>query len=66
VVKFIVKVKLMEKSVNSHVGRVMVAKVINQKSRPGMMLRRKRTDRPREANTVEMPLLLGGRLWAIW
>jgi len=30
VVKFIVKVKLMEKSVNSHVGKVMVVKVINQ------------------------------------
>jgi hypothetical protein len=66
VVKFIVKVKLMEKSVNSHVGRVMVAKVINQKSMPGMMLRRKRTDRPKEANIVKMPSPFGGRLWAIW
>jgi hypothetical protein len=66
VVKFIVKVKLMENSVNSHVGRVMVAKVINQKSRPGMMLKSNRTDRPREANIVETPLLLCGRLGAVW
>ena len=29
-VKFMVKVKLIEKSVKSHVGRVMVEKVINQ------------------------------------
>ena len=49
------KVRLMEKSVNSHVGRVIVAKVINQKSRPGMMLRRKRTDRAKAANMEEIP-----------
>ena len=54
-VKFIVKVRLMEKSVNSHVGRVIVAKVINQKRRPGMMLRRKRTALPKAANTEEIP-----------
>lgn len=30
VVKFMVKVKLMEKSVNSHEGRVMVPKVMTQ------------------------------------
>lgn len=30
VVKFMVKVKLIEKSVNSHVGKVIVAKAINQ------------------------------------
>lgn len=55
VVKFMVKVKLMENNVKSHVGRVMVAKVINQKRRPGMMLKTNRTDRPSEANTVETP-----------
>ena len=54
-VKFIVKVKLMEKSVNSHVGRVIVANVITQKSRPGTMLRRNRADRPNEANIEEIP-----------
>lgn len=36
VVKFMVKVKLIEKSVNSHVGRVMVVKVITQYRRLGM------------------------------
>ena len=39
VVKFIVKVKLMENNVNSHVGSVIVVKVISQKSAPGMMLK---------------------------
>jgi hypothetical protein len=40
VVKFIVNVKLMEKSVNSHVGMVMVVKVTTHNKKPGMMLRR--------------------------
>ena len=35
-VKFMVKVKLIENSVNSHVGNVMVAKVIIQYSRLGI------------------------------
>lgn len=35
VVKFIVNVRLMEKSVNSHVGRVMVVKVMIQYNAPG-------------------------------
>ena len=34
-VKFMVKVKLMEKRVNNHVGKVMVAKVMSQRSAPG-------------------------------
>jgi hypothetical protein len=38
VVKFMVKVRDIEKRVNSHVGRVMVAKVISQKSNPGITL----------------------------
>ena len=59
VVKFIVKVKLMENSVNSHVGSVMVAKVISQKRMPGMKLKSDRTGRPKEANMDEMPLILG-------
>jgi hypothetical protein len=58
VVKFIVKVKLMENSVNSHVGSVMVAKVISQKRMPGMKLKSDRTGRPKEANMDEMPLIL--------
>lgn len=37
VVKFMVNVKLMENSVNSHVGSVIVAKVISQYSRLGMV-----------------------------
>jgi hypothetical protein len=65
-VKFIVKVKLMENSGNSHGGRVMVAKVINQKSRPGIMLRRKSMDRPKEANMDAITLLFCGKSWAIW
>lgn len=40
------KVKLMLNRVNSHVGSVMVVKVINQKRRPGMTLRRKRISCP--------------------
>jgi hypothetical protein len=55
VVKFMVKVKLMENSVKSHVGRVMVVKVISQKRRPGMILKMKSTDRPSEANIVATP-----------
>jgi hypothetical protein len=62
-VKFIVKVKLMENSVNSHVGSVMVAKVISQKSTPGMMLKSDRTGRPKEASMDAMPLLLCGKGW---
>ena len=46
VVKFIVKVRLIEKSVKSHVGRVIVVNVINQKSRPGIMLSRSIIKRP--------------------
>lgn len=63
VVKFIVKVKLIENSVNSHVGSVMVAKVISQKSAPGMMLKSDRTDLPKEVNMDEMPLLFCERGW---
>ena len=61
--KFIVKVKLMENSVNSHVGSIMVAKVISQKSTPGMMLKSDRTGRPKEVNMDEMPLILCGKGW---
>ena len=63
VVKFIVKVKLMENSVNSHVGSVMVAKVISQKRTPGMMVKSDRTGRPKEVNMDEMPLILCGKGW---
>ncbi len=35
-----VKVKLMEKSVNNHVGKVMVAKVTSQSSAPGRKVTR--------------------------
>ena len=56
----------MEKSVNSHVGRVMVAKVINQKSKPGMMLTRNRMDWPNEADMNKITLLPCGRFWATW
>lgn len=38
VVKFMVNVKLVEKSVNSHVGREIEVKVISQKRRPGITL----------------------------
>ena len=63
VVKFIVKVKLMENNVNSHVGSVIVVKVISQKSAPGMMLKSDRTGRPKEVNMDEMPLILCGKGW---
>lgn len=45
VVKFIVKVRLMENSVNSHVGKVMVEKVMIQYRAPGKTLRMLRTTR---------------------
>jgi hypothetical protein len=63
VVKFIVKVKLMENNVNSHVGSVIVVKVISQKSAPGMMLKSDKTSLPKEANMDEMPLLFCERGW---
>jgi hypothetical protein len=53
VVKFMVKVKLMENRVNSHVGRVMVAKVMTQKRRPGIMRKTNSTDRQIQTNIVE-------------
>jgi len=40
VVKFMVKVKDMEKRVNSHVGSVIVVKVIIQRSAPGINVTR--------------------------
>lgn len=48
VVKFMVKVKLMEKSVKSHVGRVMVVNVMIQYSSPGMTWIMKSSTWPRE------------------
>jgi hypothetical protein len=63
VVKFIVKVKLMENNVNSHVGSVIVVKVISQKSAPGMMLKSDKTGLPKEANMDEIPLLFCERGW---
>jgi hypothetical protein len=39
VVKFIVKVRLIENKVKSHVGRVIDTNVINQKRRPGIHVR---------------------------
>lgn len=47
VVKFIVKVKLVEKRVNSHVGSVMLVKVISQYRLPGSNLIIKRVRRAR-------------------
>lgn len=38
VVKFMVKVKLVEKSVNSHVGKEIEVKVMSQKRTPGITL----------------------------
>ena len=40
VVKFMVKVQDIEKRVNSHVGSVIVVKVITQRSAPGMNVTR--------------------------
>ena len=53
----------MENNVNSHVGSVMVAKVISQKSTPGMMLKSDRMGLPKEANMDEMPLPFCERGW---
>lgn len=50
VVKFMVKVRLMEKRVKRMVGRVMVEKVTIQKRSPGMNLAMSNNDRPRDAN----------------
>jgi hypothetical protein len=50
-----VKVKLMENRVKSHVGRVMVAKVMTQKRRPGIMRKTNRTVRQIQTNIVETP-----------
>lgn len=50
VVKFIVKVKLIENKVKSHVGRVMVAKVMIQYSVPGSTVKTRsitRASRPK-------------------
>lgn len=52
VVKFIVKVKLMEKRVNRVVGIVMVVKVITQYSTLGTTWKRKYKTRPRRAAMV--------------
>lgn len=49
VVKFIVKVRLMEKSVNSQVGRVMVVKVITQYRALGTTWKKKRKRRPADS-----------------
>ena len=45
VVAFMVKVRLVEKNVNSHVGSVMVVNVISQTRMPGMILNTKSTNR---------------------
>ncbi len=50
-----VKVRLMENSVKSHVGRVIVVKVINQNSRPGIMLRKNKVHRPSAVNMEVIP-----------
>ena len=50
VVKFMVKVKLIEKRVNSHVGNVMVLNVMSQTSAPGTILTRKKTNLPTRAS----------------
>jgi hypothetical protein len=46
VVKFIVNVRLMEKSVKSHVGSVMVEKVITQYNTLGMVCKTKVNTHP--------------------
>lgn len=46
VVKFIVNVRLMEKSVNSHVGNVMVEKVMIQYRTLGMTWKKKEKTHP--------------------
>lgn len=52
-VKFIVKVKLIEKSVNSHVGSVMVANVITQYRTLGMTWKKKENTHPNHPAMVE-------------
>jgi hypothetical protein len=52
VVKFMVKVRLMEKSVNNHVGSVMVVKVMSHKRAPGRKLKTERRAYPKP---VEVP-----------
>jgi len=47
VVKFIVNVNVVENSVNSHVGKVIVVNVINQYRMEGIVLNAKRTRCPR-------------------
>ena len=59
-VKFIVNVKLMENRVKSHVGSVIVVKVINQNNRPGMTLSRRKTHRPNAARMEELASPLRG------
>jgi hypothetical protein len=53
VVKFIVNVKLMENSVNSHVGSVIVVKVMSQYRAPGITLRMKRSSLPNRPSSEE-------------
>lgn len=55
VVKFIVKVRLMENNVNSHVGKVIVVNVMNQYKAPGSTrrtLRMTRASRPKVEDGV--------------
>lgn len=61
VVKFMVKVKLMENSVKSHVGKVMVVKVMIQYRAPGRTLRMVRITRPRRPNVEGDDVSAGGR-----
>lgn len=51
-VKFIVKVRLIEKRVKSQVGRVMVVKVIIQYKTLGTTWKKKRKRRPAESAMV--------------
>lgn len=61
--KFIVKVKVVEKSVNSVVGRVMVLKVMTQSSKLGITRRILRITRPRRPK-VETCAAWAGRPFA--
>lgn len=53
VVKFMVKVRLMEKSVKSHVGRVRVEKVMIQYRRLGMTWKKTVNSQPSQPAMVE-------------
>ena len=65
VVKFMVNVKLMENSVNNHVGKVMVVNVTSESSAPRMTLRQESRRRPQACTSPPLGSSLLRRISAL-